>query len=282
LLFEGQLFLRVVGWARPGRAHHVLVSSKPCSRLLLHLLHLLHLHLLHHGGVHLGLRIGAAILAIHAAHHVLHLLHHCWVHLGPHATHGHGILHAALLLRSNLLLHLLKVLLHTLPVLGHHGWAHSLGVASASLLILLLIIEASSAVVAIPEFATAAKLLVLFLAHVAAGLCTLDFNRLSEDLQRSLEGSVDSSVPVKGDEAKTARAARIFIHHQGSIHDAAELLEEVLEVILCGFLADPTDEDLACPFLLLTGDGALRIDLGTRVRRAMKRTFGAPTILPSR
>lgn len=158
-------------------------------------------------------------------------------------------------------MHLLEVLLHTLPVLRHHGWSHA---AIAALLLILLLIIKVSAVVAITvaELVTA-KLLVaaVIVAHVTSWLSSLDLDGLAENLKGLSQGCVYCSITVKGNESKPTRSSSFFIHHKGSIDDTTELLEELCEVFFGRLLADTADEDLAGTFLLFPRNGTFRIDL---------------------
>jgi hypothetical protein len=283
LLLERELVLRGVSWtwsSRSAGAHHTCVSA-----LLLHH-HLLHLHWVHAAGAaaHHVLGVRGPGVAVHAtAHHLrLHLLHLHWVHTA-HAAHGVGHATAGLLL-GKVLLHLLEVLLHALPVLGHHGRCHAC-IAALGLLILLIVIAGIPivAVVAIVELVVATELLVaaIVVAHVASGLGTLNFDGFAEDLQRLAESCVDGSITVKSDEAEATRSTSLLVHHEGSVDNSTELLEELGEVLLGCFLADTTNKDLAGTLLLFSGNGTLGIDL-VCVSMPLCQKRERLTILPSR
>jgi hypothetical protein len=276
LLLKRQLLLRIVSRSRcpsgssdSSRAHHSRVASESSSLLLLHL-HLLLLHHLHHRWVHLALGKRAASRTVHATstHHCLHLLHHRRVHLASHTSHSHRIRHTSLL-SGNLLLHLRKVLLHTLPVLGHHSRAHARGTAHSSLLILVLLVVVSSVIViSVAKFVASTEFLVFFFPHVASRLSALHLNRFTKDLQRTLQCSIDSSVSIESNEAETTRTTSVLVHHKGRVDYSPKLLEEVLEIFFSGFLAHSAYEDLARALLLFTGYGSLRVDLGEIIRIA--------------
>jgi hypothetical protein len=240
----------------------------------LHLLHLLHLHWVHTTGTTHHLRVWRSGAAVHAlTHHLLlHLLHLHWVH-AAHCGHGVAWHATACLLLSKGLLHGLEVLLHTLPILGHHGRRHRT-VPALGLHIASAVIEAASsssplttiaAIVELVELIAATKFLAaitaIIIAHVAAGLGALDFDLLAEDLQRTTQSGVYSCIAVEGDETKPTGSASLFIHHQRGINDSAKLFKEVREIFLSRFLADTADEDLARPLLLLTGNSPLWVNL---------------------
>ena len=69
---------------------------------------------------------------------------------------------------------------------------------------------------------------------------------------------------LHGDESETAWSAGVLVHHEGSVHDPAELGEVVLKLLLRGVLADAADEDLACLLLLISGYRSLGVDLHRR------------------
>jgi hypothetical protein len=267
LLLEGELVLRGVSWSLGAgvRAHHTLLIHAAAS--LGH--HGLHGHWVHAAGsAHHVLRVGGACVATSigaTAHHLrLHLLHWHWVH-AAHGTHGG---HAAGLLLGEVLLHLLEVLLHALPVLGHHGGGHA-GLAALCLGVLLVVIATVVAVVAVVTLITVVELVVasellvatIIVTHVASRLGTLDLDGLTEDLEWLAQSRIDSSVAIEGDETKTTRTTSLLVHHKGCINNSAELLEELRKVLLGCFLADTTNEDLACAFLLLARDRTLGVNL---------------------
>lgn len=270
LLLEGELVLRRVSWSLLlgigwVLARHTCVgaveaiassAAGAAGHVASH--HGLHLHWVH--ATHHVLRVGGTGVAVHTAAHHLHLLHLHRVH----ATHGaHGSTHAAAsLLLGEILLHLLEVLLHALPVLGHHGRRHAS--VGALRLGVLLVVEAcivAALIVVVELIATEFLVTAIVVTHVASRLCTLDFDGLAENLERLTECGIDSSIAIKGDEAEATWAARLLVHHQRCIHDSAELLKELCKVLLSRLLADTTDEDFARALLLLTGNGALGIDL---------------------
>lgn len=222
----------------------------------------------------------AWIAAAHG-HHLL--LHGHWVHAAAwsaastlhshHLLHRHRV-HAVALLGCDVLLHLLEVLLHALPVLRHHGGRHAV-VGSAcrtahSASHALIETTATASIITVPKLvpptAPTAELLVsaLVVAHVAAWLCALDFDGLTEDLEGLAQRGVDSRVTVESNEAEAAGTAGLFVHHEGCVYNAAELLEEFGKVFFGGFLGDAADEDLGCALLFFARDGALGVDLGGR------------------
>jgi hypothetical protein len=286
LLLKRELFLRIVARAPDllpviSRALAGAITGSCSTGTLLALLPGLGLtlHGLHHGRVHhirhgllsaRGGRVGthtASLLLLrlllgptstttthsrsHLLHlHLLHLLHHGRVH-GAHIhippTHGHLLLHHG------------KVLLHALPILRHHLRRHTTRHTLLSTTTLLL--AGVSALIHIAEVLAAAAAAAVFVAEVTAGLGFLDFDGFAEDFERAGEGVFDGGFAVEGYEAETTGAAGVFVDHECCVDDAPELCEELLEVLFCGFLADAANEDLACLFLFIAGNGALGIDL---------------------
>jgi hypothetical protein len=260
LLLEGELFLGVVSGAVGLLS---LISSHHVASLVHHgvavgtevAAHLL--HLLHHGGIHLAAlegRVGA-------------LLHH---HHGIHATHT-GATHAAGLCLHHLGLHVLEVLLHALPILCHHRGCHAIVSTSSSL---VLLVESALVFVAVIEGSTAAatapttKFLVFLFTHVTARLGALNLDGLAEDGEGARERGLNRGVTIKGYEAEAPRTVRVLVHHECGVNDAAELLEEVLEVLFCCFLRNAANKDLGRALLLFARNGSLGINLGMLVMKS--------------
>jgi hypothetical protein len=232
---------------------------------LLLLLLLLHgSHLLHHLGVH---ATGAALAATHAGHHLLHhlgvLLHGS--HLRVHATGHTATLH--------LLLHHLEVLLHALPVLGHHGRAHVVCAAGLSSLVLLgakvVLVSTTTAASARTAKAAATTSTSTLLAEVTTRLGALNFDRFAVNGERLRQGTLNSLVVVKGDEAESTGTAGVLVHHEGTVENVAELCEELTEVCLGCLLGHTSDENLRGLLLLVTWDCALRVNLYTSVSKLL-------------
>jgi hypothetical protein len=133
-----------------------------------------------------------------------------------------------------------KVLLHALPVLGHHLRSHS---TTLSLLSGLLLTSIVLALVAVSTGAVASALIVV-LTQVATGLCLLDLNWLAQNLKRTGESLLNSSITVKSNETKSAGTSSVLVHHKSSIHNTAELHKELLKVLLGSLLANTTNENL--------------------------------------
>lgn len=230
--------------------HHLLLH------LLLHLLEHLRVHV-RHGRRHLAV-LGAALGTTTLAHLLLHLLHLLHLqhlhHRGVHAVHAHAAVH------SHLLLHHAHVLLHPLQVLRHDLRRH----AALAHLAGHLVLAAAALVLgaALAEFA--APLVLFLLAHVASRLRLLDLDRLAVDLEMGAQARIHAGLALEGDEPEAAGSAGVLVHHEGSVHDPAELGEVVLKLLLRGVLADAADEDLACLLLLISGYRSLGVDLHRR------------------
>ena len=208
----------------------------------------------------------AAVLGLLLLHHhlllrLLHLhhLHHgrLWIHAAHAAVHSH------------LLLPHLEHLLHAGPLLCHRGAAGAARVAAivstgdgSSLRRVVVKVVSTSAPVA--ESVVAAALGLLLLSHVAAGLRLLDLDRLAVDLEMGAQARIHAGLALEGDEPEAAGSAGVLVHHEGSVHDPAELGEVVLKLLLRGVLADAADEDLACLLLLISGYRSLGVDLHRR------------------
>ena len=183
----------------------------------------------------------AAATTHHLLHlHLLHLLPHGWVHVHA-AVHGHLGLHHG------------KVLLHALEVLRHHLRAHAVVVAAAA------------------AHAHAARRVVLaelvalgcffFLAEITARLGSLDLNGLSVNLEGDVDAGVDAGFGLECDEAETAGATSVLVHHEGGVDDAAELGKVVAEFLVGGVLADASHKDLGSLFLFVARNGSLGVNL---------------------
>jgi hypothetical protein len=254
---------------------------------LLHLLHLLRVHL-SHGGSH-RVRSRRTTPTLLGSHHLLHLLH---LH---HLHHGRVHVHSTPV-HSHLLLHHGKVLLHALPVLGHDLRRHAArGTSTAHTAHATRpVVHAlsSSAAAPIPvslpaELATSpARSSLFLLSHVAARLSLLDLNRLPVDLEVGCQTGLDARVALERHEAETTRTTRVLVHHQGGVDDAAEAGKVLAELVICGLLADTTNENLASLFLLVAGNGALGINLSCPfVSKSEEDAYSMIrqlTILPSR
>jgi hypothetical protein len=204
LLFESELILSGVSWAWTTgtlatlRIHHTRTTltswaSTTLHLCHLHLLHLLHLHWVHSTWAthHLGVRRAIATVHTLVHHLLLHLLHLHRVHTthGSHGVTGHTT--TGLLLGEGLL-HGLEVLLHSLPVLSHHGRGHgavatlALHVSTVIVIIVAATLATVTVVVEFVELVPAAELLVavasIIITHVTTRLSTLDFNLLAENL----------------------------------------------------------------------------------------------------
>jgi hypothetical protein len=279
LLLESLLLLwteLTLATAGVGWAHGWSVAS-PHPHSVVHAVHstLLHIHhLLHHLGVH----------ALHVAHvrvravpslHLLLLLHHLHhlhlLRIHTHVAHAAHAAHAAHHVGGHLLLHHGEVLLHSLPVLGHHLRGHAGIVASHHVRILVgcilcgLVIVVASKTFVSPKFSpptTSTK--VIFFTHLTSRLSTLDLDGLAENLQRvELQALLHGRVTVERDKSEASRSAGVLVHHQRCVDDPTELCEESLEIFLGCLLADTTNEDFGGLFLLVSGDGTLGVDLGT-------------------
>jgi hypothetical protein len=165
----------------------------------------------------------------------------------------------------------LEVLLHSLPVLSHHSRRHGAVAAlalhvSAAVVVVVAAALATVAIIAeLVELVSTAELFVtvasIIVAHVATGLSALDFNLLAKDLEGTTQCSVYGCIAIERNETETTGSASLLVHHKCGIDNTTELLEEICEVFLGGFLADTTDEDLACPFLLFTRNRTFRVNL---------------------
>lgn len=244
----------------------------------LHLLHLLHHHRVHAalgaGALRRHRRRGAPLrLLLLLSHLRLHGLHSLHLLVLLHLRH-HGGVHGAALHGRHLLLRYGEVLLHFGPVLRHHlgrhGWALGVLLSALALVLVSAVVVVAAVVEVFPPSSSpaaaaatpAASIVhVFFLAHVAARLRFLDFDRFVLEHQIALQGEFDGGLAVKGHEAEAARAVGDLVDHQRGVDDAAELREVVFEVLLVGFLAHAADEDLGRAFLLVAGDGALGVDL---------------------
>lgn len=219
------------------------------TRVTLHGCHLI--HLLHHGRVHV-----AALLGHHLLHHgVLHAVHH--VHVAPHVV-GRG--------------HHAEVLLHTLPVGGHHCRCHGIAIRLISCRCgLIIAVEVSTAGTKLLSRAPAGTSAessvvgVLLFAHLSTRLGALDLNRLVQDCERTLECALDGSLAVESDKTKPTRSSSLLVHHECSIQHATKLIEEVLKICFSGFLADTADKDLGRAFLFIPRDGSFGVDLDIMV-----------------
>lgn len=85
------------------------------------------------------------------------------------------------------------------------------------------------------------------------------------DLEWPIETGIDSCFAIECDESKASWSARVLVHHEGSINDSTELHKVLFEVLLCGLLADTTNEDLASTLLLISGNCPLGVDLATNM-----------------
>lgn len=63
------------------------------------------------------------------------------------------------------------------------------------------------------------------------------------------------------DKAETSGTAGVFVHHQSGINHWTELGKEPLKLFLGSILTDAAHENLGCPFLFLSRDGSLGINL---------------------
>jgi hypothetical protein len=221
------------------------------------------------------------------SHVLLHLRHHRWVHLsrptGHHRSHGVPLRHphpASLHAHLHHLLHVLEVLLHHVPIFCHLRGAEVLTRtrSAATLLAVIaivahLLVSASShtpfawpvivlPTVKLPATVEAPSSPCAVFMHIAARLSALDFHRLVLDKERLVgKRALDSGVAIEGYETEAAGAHRVFVHHERRVDNAAELREEVAEVVFGGVGAHPTDEYLCCALLFFPGNGALGIDL---------------------
>jgi hypothetical protein len=241
-------------------------TTTPTLLLLLLLRGLIH-HLLHHSRVHTRRHPARPTTRPTPAHHLLHLLHllhihhlrHGRVHIPVHhhllLEHGHGLLHALDILRHDLARHArrarphaaahahsrhLPAIIHPTPTPTPTSTAHTLPLT--------------------PKLAPAAGG-ILVIAEVAPRLGFLDLDRLAVDLEVGGEAGLDAGLALEGHEAESTRAARVLVHHERGVDDAAELRKVLAELVVGGFLADAADEDLGRLLLLVAGDGALGVDL---------------------
>lgn len=237
------------------------------------------------------------LLRLLTTHHLLlylHLLHHLRVHHHALLGHrGHGLLHHGWVDRrhlhtaaatAELLLHGGHVTLHVLPVLGHHlrrepvvggTLSRVLGVHARA-----TVVEVVAVVVVAVVVPAVAEAVVPIIEVLASGLGLLHFNlrqvrntvllscrkvwkyRLAEDGEvRAVERIFDGGLAIEGDETETTRSTGIFVHHQSSVKNTAELHEVFPEIGFSSLLANTTDEDLGGLLLFITGDGSFRVDL---------------------
>jgi hypothetical protein len=145
-------------------------------------------------------------------------------------------------------LHHLEVLLHALPVLGHHGRAHVVGASGLSSLVLLgskvVLMSTTTASACTSKAAATTSAAATLLAEVSTRLGALDLDRLAVNGERLRQGTLNRLIIVEGNKAESTGAARVLVHHEGTIEHVAELCEELTEVCLGGLLGHTSDEDL--------------------------------------
>jgi hypothetical protein len=84
--------------------------------------------------------------------------------------------------------------------------------------------------------AAATATVILLLSNVSTWLRFLNFNWLAQDLKGNVDASIDSSLRVKGHETEPTGPTGVFVHHECSVNNTAELHEVLFEVLLAGFL----------------------------------------------
>ena len=237
--------------------------------------------------------------ALHVALHLSHLLHHCWIHAAAAATatRCHHLLHHSLLLHgghrihtssrvASHRLHLLEVVLHVLPVDCCLSRCHVVASILTTLVLLFSIIAAKVAATSLlaPELVMSSSS-TFAVTDVAPGLSTFDFDVLVVNFVVLGKDSIHGSITVEGHKTEPTRSTGVLVHHQRSIKDSTELLKELSEFDICALLANTADENLRCPFLFVTWNGALRVDLShnlvlvCRIRLKLTNEFAIECML---
>jgi hypothetical protein len=91
-------------------------------------------------------------------------------------------------------------------------------------------------------------------------------------LERHIDASIHASFTLESDKPKTSGSAGVLVHHQCGINHSTKLGKVLSEFLVCGILADSTNENLARLLLLITRNSSLGVDLNAQVSKKQLQT----------